>query len=174
MSPRAVQVDYAGGEDIDAAAAVLAEAAEWMAAHKRALWSAASLGPAFVAPYVANRELLAARQDGEIVGVALLLWRDPEFWPEHDDGRSGYIHKLAVKRRVAGHSVSKALVEGAARAAKANGRDLLRLDCDLELCPLYERLGFIKLDQVTIQPPARASFVVARYQKPITEDRHDH
>lgn len=174
MSLSTVHVDHAGREDTDAVSAVLVDAAEWMAAHKRALWSAASLGPDFVAPYLANRELLAARWNGEIVGVALLLWRDLEFWPDHDDDRSGYIHKLAVRRRVAGQGVSNALVEGAARAAKANGRDLLRLDCDLELCPLYERLGFIKLDQVTIQPPDRASFVVARYQKPITEDRHDH
>ena len=145
---------------------VLREAAEWMAKHRRPLWVADKLGPGFVTPLVERGEVVGAWRSSQIVGVVLLQWSDREFWPDHDDGLAGYLHKIAVRRSEAGKGVPAAMVNWAGLEAKKNGKSYLRLDCDLHpsLCAIYERLGFTRIDVFKASPPDRAPFSVARYQ----------
>jgi len=63
-----------------------------------------------------------------------------------EQGKSLYIHKLAVKRAFSGKGISKELINYAKKLSLKNGVDSLRLDCDLQrnkLTTLYESEGFM-------------------------------
>ena len=85
-------------------------------------------------------------QNGVPVGCIAITDLDSEYWPEIQKGKSLYIHKLAVKRVIAGKGVSKELINFAKKLSVKNGIDSLRLDCNLQrnkLRMLYENEGFI-------------------------------
>ena len=70
---------------------------------------------------------------------------DQKYWPEIPQGKSLYIHKLAVKRAFSGKGISKELIKYAKTLLLKNAVDSLRLDCDLQrkkLRMLYESEGF--------------------------------
>ena len=71
---------------------------------------------------------------------------DQKYWPEIPQGKSLYIHKLAVKRAFSGKGISKELISYAKTLSFKNGVDSLRLDCDSQrnkLRMLYESEGFV-------------------------------
>lgn len=71
---------------------------------------------------------------------------DQQYWPEIPQGKSLYIHKLAVKREFSGKGFSKELINFAKNIAIKGRIKSLRLDCNLEknkLRTLYENEGFI-------------------------------
>lgn len=71
---------------------------------------------------------------------------DQKYWSEIPQGKSLYIHKLAVKREFAGKGISKELINFAKKLSLKNGINSLRLDCNLQrnkLRALYENEGFI-------------------------------
>jgi GNAT superfamily N-acetyltransferase len=160
-----LSVRFAVEDEIQAIADVLEEAAGWMALRGKSMWDLADIGPAFVAPRVARSEFVVARVAGELAGVCLLMRADPQFWPEDAPGQAGYLHKLAIRRGYAGGRVTSALIEWCAARALGWGCQMLKLDCDHALRPLYERLGFSFVDQRRIEPEGRPGFVVDRFQK---------
>jgi GNAT superfamily N-acetyltransferase len=164
--PNSMVVGKATKDHVVEVSNLLCEAAEWMGRHRKPLWSPAKLGPAFVEPLVERGEIIASWRDARIVGVMTIQWSDREFWPDHDDGMAGYLHKIAVRRSEAGKGVPAVMIDWASKLAKQEGKKCLRLDCDLHpsLCAVYERLGFTRVDVFTASPPDRASFSVARYQ----------
>jgi GNAT superfamily N-acetyltransferase len=166
-SENTVDVRVAAKNDLAAISEVLGEAAEWMERHRRPHWPADDLDPAVLASLVARNEFVTAQVSGRIIAVMTLQWKDLEFWPDHNDNNAGYLHKLAVRREIAGRGVPAIMVDWAARHVKESTREFLRLDCDLHagLCAVYERLGFERVDVVTVSPANRAAFSVARYQK---------
>lgn len=104
-----------------------------------------------------------AERDGEAAGVIRFQLDDPLFWPDLvNPAESAFIHRLAVRRRFAGHGVSTALIEWAVAHASALGKRYLRLDCDDErvrLKALYERFGFRLHSHRQV-----GSYYVARYE----------
>jgi ribosomal protein L19 len=62
---------------------------------------------------------------------------DTKYWLEIPKENSLYIHKLAVKRVIAGKGVSKELINFAQNLSLKNGINLLRLDCNLQRNKLY-------------------------------------
>ena len=168
MSDKNLICEYASSHDSIAISDVLREAAQWMARYKRPLWEPDMFDVAYAQSYIERREFLVAKRDRGIVGVTILQWNDTEFWPDYDDDNAGYIHKLAVRRLHAGCGVAEALIKEAGEKARSKKRNYLRLDCDLELCPVYNRLGFSKIDEVKISPSSKESFIVARYQKDLS------
>jgi GNAT superfamily N-acetyltransferase len=166
MLPNDLVAGKASKDHVVEASVVLREAAEWMTKHQKPLWVADNLGPGFVTPLVERSEVVAAWRNSQIVGVMLLQWSDREFWPDHDDGLAGYLHKIAVRRSESGKGVPAAMVNWAGGEAKKNHKAYLRLDCDLHpsLCAVYERLGFKRVDVFKASPPDREAFFVARYQ----------
>ena len=139
-------IRFAAPQDGAQIVGILAEGAAWMAAKGCPAWSASVLTEAFVAPRIARCEFLAARAGGEIVGVCTLSPSDPVFWPDDPPGFSAYLHKLAVRRGVAGAGVSRALIAHCAALARSWNCSALRLDCHPMLRPLYERFGFGYVD----------------------------
>ena len=146
-------------------AAVLNEAAQWLAAEGRPLWSAADTNLERVQRDTDAGRYFIAQENGEVAGVMRLDLEDPHFWPEIESGSSAFVHKLAVRRRWAGHGVSTALLDFARERARSLGRRHLRLDCVADraaLRSLYEGFGFSLHSEIR---KGASSF--ARYELPL-------
>lgn len=140
-----MHIEQARPEEAAVVAAVLNEAAQWIAAEGRALWSAADVALERIQRDTDAGGYFIARQGGEVAGVVRLDLEDPYFWPEIASGSSLYVHKLAVRRASAGQGVPLMLLDFARERARSLGRPFLRLDCVADRAPLralYEGFGF--------------------------------
>lgn len=138
------EVVPARAADQPAIAAILDEARRWMAGRGIAQWTL-PFSDEWIAAKIAADEFWVARLAGEPVAVVRLLWADPLFWGERDDGSAAYVHTLAVRRDRAGCGVGVWLLDWAAAQARARDRRALRLDCAADnrgLCAYYARAGF--------------------------------
>jgi len=145
-------------------ASVLQEAAEWLAADGRPLWSAAEIGYERVLRDASTGLFHVARQDDQLVGVMKFELEDAHFWPEVLPGTSAFVHKLAVRRAWAKKGVSTELLSYARTRAQELGRAHLRLDCVADrqgLRNLYESFGFALHSVVKI-----GAYSYARYELP--------
>lgn len=163
--PAGIEVSFAAADDVTEIVAVLTEAAAWMAAKQCPAWSASTLTSAFVAPFVAQREFLAARSGGLIAGVCTLSRTDPVFWPDGPPGEAAYLHKLAVRRAFSGRAVTPALVDASERVAGSWGCNALRLDCHPMLRGVYEALGFTYVDTRGVIEDGDQPMIVDRLQR---------
>ena len=127
-------------------AAVLNEAAQWLATEGRPLWSATDIHLERVQRDTDAGRYFIARGNGDVAGVMRLDMEDPFFWPEIEPGSSAFVHKLAVRRSWGGKGVSIALLGFARERTRNLGRQHLRLDCVADrqaLRTLYEGFGFV-------------------------------
>ncbi|MDB5828712.1 MAG: family N-acetyltransferase [Variovorax sp.] len=127
-------------------AAVLQEAAQWLADGNRALWSAADIGHERVLHDTTKGLFHVVRVGEALAGVMKFELEDAYFWPEVLPGSSAFIHKLAIRRAWAKNGVSAALLTYAKTRARDLGREHLRLDCVADrqgLRNLYENFGFV-------------------------------
>jgi GNAT superfamily N-acetyltransferase len=113
--------------------------------------------------------------DGHAVGTFVLRFSDERVWGP-DDGRAGYLHRLATRPDRAGQGLGARLLDEAGELISARGRQWLRLDCDRgnhRLRGYYEELGFEHvgdLDQVARQTrPGQRS--VSLYERRIGRSR---
>lgn len=140
-----MNIRQAHSSDAPMIASVLQEAAEWLAADGRALWSAAEIGGERVLMDVTKGLFHGACQGNQWIGVMKFELEDAHFWPEVLPGTSAFLHKLAVRRNWAKKGVSTELLSYARVRAQRLGRTHLRLDCVAErqgLRKLYEDFGF--------------------------------
>lgn len=140
-----MDIERASGSDAPAIARVLKEAADWLAAHGRPLWSATEISEESVLRDVSQGLFHVTRQGDAIAGIMKLELEDPHFWPEVPPGTSAFVHKLAIRRAWAKKGLSGALLSYARRRAQGLGREYLRLDCVANrqgLRSLYEQFGF--------------------------------
>ncbi|MBT2335646.1 GNAT family N-acetyltransferase [Variovorax paradoxus] len=141
-----MKIEQAQPSDAPAVAAVLQEAAQWLAAGGRALWSAAEVGDERVSRDTKGGLFYLARADGAVAGVMKFELEDPYFWAEVSNGTSAFVHKLAVRRSWAKKGVSTELLAFARARARGLGLRHLRLDCMADrvgLRQVYERFGFV-------------------------------
>ena len=166
MTSPTFDLGFATPDDVAAVAGVIQEAARWIATWRSELWDPALVGEAFVTPLIAAGEMLTARTAaGEIAGVMILQLDDPLFWPDRPTGEAVYLHKLAVRRAYAGQGLPALLMDHAEDLARAQGRHLLRLDCDPSLAAYYARLGFRPIDEVDVHHPEAGPMRVARMER---------
>ena len=157
------------GNETGIAAAIMQEAARWLHDRGQPPWNPEDLAPEALAPLVARGEVYLARRGDEAVGAFLMLPDDPAFWPDVPAGESFFIHKLAIRRQVAGQGVGHAMLRWAEGATARAGRQYLRLDCD-DRPPLrayYEAAGFTRHDISQVGP-----YRIVRYER-IVRDRGD-
>lgn len=157
-----LEIRRATPEQAALASAILTEAAAWLIGRGEKLWEPEWLTPEKLRPVAERGELYLAWLEGEPVGTITLQWEDEPFWPDVPAGESAFFHKLAVRRGVAGHGVSRALVGWALEQARAAGKRYLRMDCAAErpkLRAFYESLGFEYHSDWWL-----GSFHAARYQ----------
>jgi GNAT superfamily N-acetyltransferase len=140
-----IEVARASAEELPVASAILTEAARWLIARGQPLWEPSDLVPERLRAGVADGSLHLALRDGQPVGTIALLWDDPLFWPDVAPGESAFVHRLAVRRSVAGTGVAEAMLAWAVERASGAGRRWLRLDCSARhdrLCAYYRSAGF--------------------------------
>jgi len=162
---RPMQIEQAHPTEAPTVAAVLNEAAQWLANEGRPLWAAADISLERVQRDTDAGRYFIARKNGEAAGVMRFDLEDPNFWPEIESGSSAFVHKLAVGRRWAGHGVSVALLNFARERALGLGRQHLRLDCVADRAPLrslYERFGFSLHSEIR-----KGATSFARYELPL-------
>ncbi|MGH8918309.1 MAG: GNAT family N-acetyltransferase [Actinomycetes bacterium] len=97
---------------------------------------------------------LASDESGPSATFTLSRAADPQFahgWPD-GPGSGGYIFRMAVARRAAGHDIGGKLLDWAAAEVTRWGRPWLRLDIHRKnktLREYYERHGFTTVAEVT-------------------------
>lgn len=156
-----MNIQEARASDAPMVACVLREAAQWLAADGRALWSAAEIDPDRVLRDTSEGLFHIAREGEQIAGVMKFELEDAHFWPEVQPGSSAYIHKLAVRRAWAKKGVSTELLTYARNRARHLGRAYLRLDCVADrqgLRDLYEGFGFALHSVVRIGTSSHARY----------------
>ncbi|MBS0451876.1 MAG: GNAT family N-acetyltransferase [Proteobacteria bacterium] len=140
-----MNIAQACADDAPLIAEVLKEAADWLIADGRPLWSATEIGEERVRQDLDQGLFHVARDSGAIAGVLKFELEDPRFWPEVTSGTSAFVHKLAIRRSWAKKGVSSALLSYAHQRTRHLGRTYLRLDCVADrqgLRRLYEGFGF--------------------------------
>lgn len=160
-----VQMRQAGPGDVGAVLAVLDEACRWLAGRGVEQWPVA-FSPEWIEPGLGAGQVWLAQRAGAVLGTITVQWDDP-LWP--DDGRAGYVHRLAVRRQAAG--LGAGLLAWAAGVVREHGRDRLRLDCvagNARLRAYYENSGYAHCGDVEIPVDAALSPgelpVVSRYE----------
>jgi GNAT superfamily N-acetyltransferase len=129
MSDAPIIVRPAAPDEAEIAYRVLDEAARWLWDRGIPQWQPGSITLANVQGWLAQGVVLLAWRGVEAVGTVTILWDDAEgLWVDFP-GAAGYIHKLAVRRTVAGTAVSLALLDAAHEIIRAKGLSLSRLDC---------------------------------------------
>jgi GNAT superfamily N-acetyltransferase len=157
-----IEIRPAAPADAPAVAAILAEADAWVAQLGTPMWELGEVEEGRIAADVARGLFYLARCNGEPAGTVKFQLDDPLFWPDRLGENAAYIHRLAVRRKFAGGTVSTALMSWAVEHARSLGRDALRLDCDADrprLRAMYERFGFSYCDDRQVGP-----YLVARYE----------
>jgi GNAT superfamily N-acetyltransferase len=159
-----MNIQEARSSDAPMIASVLQEAAEWLAADGRALWSAAEIGHECVLRDVSSGLFHVARQGEHVAGVMKFELEDAYFWPEVLPGTSAFVHKLAVRRAWAKKGVSTALLSYAVTRTQELGLAHLRLDCVADRQGLRNLYGGFGFDLHSVVQMGATSF--ARYQLP--------
>lgn len=160
-----MHTEFAQTADSAAVASVLREAAQWLQDRQKPLWAVSDFSDARVAHDVSSGQFVVAKAGGSVVGVVKFQREDPYFWPEVEAGTAAFLHKLAVRRALAGQGVSTALLAFARDHARSLGLRTLRLDCVADRQPLralYEGFGFRLHDCVRKGGEGGREF--ARYQ----------
>ena len=86
-----------------------------------------------------NHVVMVADSDGQIVGSITLLI-EPKFI--HQGGLVGHIEDVVVRSELQGKGIGEQLVNAALEYAKNHGCYKTILDCDDNVKPFYEKIGF--------------------------------
>lgn len=146
-----VELIRAGAADVELVAGILEEATVLARSRGFDLWPVPFPRDELLA-LIERHEVYVLLVDGTPAGTFRLQWADPEWWGE-DDGRAGYVHKLAVRRAFSGRGLGARMLDLAAERILASGRSLLRLDTQAEnpaLNRYYADCGFVLVDTVTV------------------------
>jgi GNAT superfamily N-acetyltransferase len=156
-----IEVRRAESGDAEMVSTILTEAAQWLESRGMGMWRAHELTPERISKDVTDGLFYMAHV-GQPVGTIRYQLSDVEFWPDVRDTDSAFVHRLAVRRTVAGKAVSTALLTWAVRRTAALGRRFVRLDCEASrprLRAVYERFGFRYHSVRHVGP-----YFVARYE----------
>jgi GNAT superfamily N-acetyltransferase len=141
---------------------ILLEAARWLRREGMPMWRDDELLPERLSEDVAAGSFFIGEIASEAVATIRFQCIDPAFWPDVPADESAFVHRIAVRRRLAGCGVSAALLRWAAERAQALGRRYLRLDCEASrprLRAVYERFGFRHHSDRQVGP-----YFVSRYE----------
>jgi GNAT superfamily N-acetyltransferase len=143
MAP--IIIRQATAADVAIVDQMIREAAAWVDALGAVMWEDGELDAARIRREVTTGMFFLAMVDGHVAGAIRFQLEDQRFWPDRPGGEAAFVHRLVVRRAFKGLGVAKALLEWAVGHARAQGRRLLRLDCDADrpkLRALYESCGF--------------------------------
>jgi GNAT superfamily N-acetyltransferase len=105
-----------------------------------------------VGQWVQGPGLRIAERDGRPVGASVIVDAPPAHIPPTPLEET-YLLFLISDREEAGRGIGAELVRGAVTDARANGSEVLRVDCWADAAGLvawYERQGFVRSDAFTV------------------------
>ncbi len=132
---------------------VLVEAAEWLSSINQTMWNTRDLSVQKLLESYKLDEMKLCYENNNLIGVYVIQWYDPLFWPELKENESGFLHKLAICNEYRNKGFGKRLIQSAELLCKEQGVGWLRLNCGTKrqrLRNLYEGIGFEMLDRVFI------------------------
>jgi GNAT superfamily N-acetyltransferase len=148
-----MEIVTADESSVETFADVLIKSAEWLNLIGKSMWNTNDLTAQELLKKYRLQEMKLCYDDEKLIGVYVLQWNDPLFWPELEDYKSGYLHKLAVCSEYRGHDYGNELIKSAELLCKENDIEWLRLNCGTfrpRLRNFYEKAGFKMLDRVFI------------------------
>jgi GNAT superfamily N-acetyltransferase len=140
-----IEVKQATLADLIIVSSILKEAADWLQTTGRRMWRDDELEADAIFHDIEAGSFRLAYYEDEPAGTIKFQLEDTRFWPDYPEADSAYVHRIAVKRKFAGHGVATAMLQWAVKHAATLGRSYLRLDCEADRKPLraiYERFGF--------------------------------
>lgn len=148
-----MEIITANERSVDTFAGVLIKAAEWLNSIGKPMWRTDDITAEELLKKYRLEEMKLCYDNENLVGVYVLQWKDPLFWSELSECKSGYLHKLAICSEYKGKNYGDKLIQSAEILCKKNGINWLRLNCGTErprLRNFYENAGFVMLDRVFI------------------------
>lgn len=103
--------------------------------------------------------------DVGIAAAARLLRTDPEVWGA-EDIPAVYVHGLMVSRGAAGRGLGACLLEWAAERGRAEGAEVVRLDCvetNTVLRTFYQRQGFQEVGRRDFDGPWYSATLLEKF-----------
>ena len=173
INPQQIKFICATEADLDVASSILTEAAHWRMERNIPIWRPEHFTIDLLKPFVERNEMYLAQYEGEAIGLLYFQWEDQRFWPDVPAGESGFLHRIAIRRRVAGQGVLNEMIRWAGEKVKRAGRRYLRLDCDAtttRLCAHYESLGFKLHNIILIEKTSTGPYQMAQYQIDLLAD----
>ncbi|MGH7780421.1 MAG: GNAT family N-acetyltransferase [Candidatus Binataceae bacterium] len=149
-------IDRATSVDFDSVMAILREAADWLTARGNPQWQHwyMDFGERILRDRLEHHEVYLFRLDTAPVGTLTIQWSDSDVWGERGiDGLAGYIHGIAITRKVGGMGVGERMLKWAIDAIGGRGRRFARLDAmasNEQLCRYYEERGFRRLGTASV------------------------
>ncbi|MCC8928796.1 GNAT family N-acetyltransferase [Rhodococcus sp. I2R] len=121
-------------------------AEDWLRARGIDQWTPREVPLTVIEKQVLRGEFFVARnsRSAQIIGAVRLIWSDPEIWGE-SAVRAAYVHGLVIDRSLVGVGLGRDLLTWAARHARDEGAETLRLDCaetNPALRRYYRNFGF--------------------------------
>jgi GNAT superfamily N-acetyltransferase len=127
-APLPITICPARPDEAGAVVSVLQDAARWMVSQNIDQWLPEEFTDDVVARWQAAGMVWLAWSRNDAVGTVSLAFQDEPLWRDVP-GAAAYLHKLAVRRSVAGRRVSHALLAAAEAEAGRRGLPAVRLDC---------------------------------------------
>lgn len=135
----------ASQDDIDEIHSLWAETADWLKSKKIDQWRDEQVTREAVVYCYNNSEMFLVKSNNTTVGTFFIVWSDPFIWKGLDNGSSGYLHRLVVRRKYAGNHLGSKLLALAEQYIRRSGMKYFRLDCMAEnpiLNDFYQKAGF--------------------------------
>jgi GNAT superfamily N-acetyltransferase len=131
--------------DLSTVSEILSEAALWLEQKNMVLWQQEHISSSAIRQDIEWGLFYIAFCEGLAAGVVKFQIEDLVFWPDIVQAESAFLHRLAVRRRFAGGSVSTQIFQWAIEHSRDLGKHFLRLDCVADrprLRSIYENFGF--------------------------------
>jgi GNAT superfamily N-acetyltransferase len=161
-------------DELGAVEALLREASAWLASRGIDQWQYPPHRDRITAALERGVCYLAFQGDEPAATIQLDDFSDPEFWTPDDEPDSAlYVHRMAVKRELAGTGVGGMLLNWASERAAAQGKLWLRLDAwkdNQGLHRFYKNAGFTLLRVVDL--PHRRSGALFQRATGYTAERN--
>jgi GNAT superfamily N-acetyltransferase len=154
-------------DDLSTVAEILSEAAAWLERKNMTLWQQEHISSSVIDRDIKLGLFYIAFCEGIAAGVVQFQTEDLVFWPDISQSDSAFLHRLAVRRRFAGGSVSTMLLHWAVEHSRELGKHFLRLDCVADrprLRSIYENFGFKHHSDRQV-----GAYFVARYEYEICD-----
>jgi protein-tyrosine phosphatase len=139
-----MKVSTACSKDVEDLGALRDDLARWLVGRGVDQWRAGEVPKDWIEHEVAQGLVHVVRSRGQLVATVTVAWEDPIVWSDQIES-AGYLHRLMVDRRWAGHRVGAVLLAWAEAHIQASGRTIGRLDCvrsNHQLRDYYEAAGY--------------------------------